>query len=236
MNLVRTSEAVIRKLKRDPSYRIRSEYSNRQFVSILTGRFFQAIRGIWLKIRLGRSKGIIFAGRRVIVEHAYAVRAQRSLIVEDNVFINGLSKNGIILGSNVTIAKGSILVCTGVISNIGEGILIGDNSAVGAQSFLGGQGGIKIGNDVIMGPQVKIFSENHNMHLKDILIRKQGESRKGVVIGDNCWIGAGVTILDGVTIGEGAVIAAGSVVTKNVPAFAVSGGVPAKVLKSRINL
>lgn len=233
MNLVRISEGIIRKLKRDPSYTIQSVYSNRQFIAILTGRFFQALRGIWLKLRLGHSKGIIFAGRRVVVEHAYAVRAQHSLIVEDNVFINGLSKAGIILGSNVTIAKGSILICTGVISNLGEGIQIGNNSAVGAQSFLGGQGGITIGNDVIMGPHVRIFSENHNMQQVDVVIRKQGESRKGVVIGDNCWIGAGVTILDGVTIGEGAVIAAGSVVTRNVPAFAVSGGVPAKVLKSR---
>jgi acetyltransferase-like isoleucine patch superfamily enzyme len=233
MNLVRTSEAVIRKLKRDPSYRIESVYTNRQFIAILLGRFFQALRGVWLKIWLGHSKGIIFAGRRVVVEHAYAVHAQHSLIVEDNVFINGLSKNGISFGSNVTIAKGSILICTGVISNLGEGIHIGNNSAIGAQSFLGGQGGIKIGNDVIMGPHVKIFSENHNAQQTEVIIRKQGESRKGIVISDNCWIGAGATILDGVTIGEGAVIAAGSVVTKNVPAFTVSGGVPAKVLKSR---
>jgi acetyltransferase-like isoleucine patch superfamily enzyme len=236
MDLVRTSEAIIRKLKRDPSYRIESVYTNRQLIAILMGRFFQALRGAWLKARLGESKGIIFAGRRVVVEHAYAVRAQHSLIVEDNVFINGLSKHGINLGSNVTIAKGSILICTGVISNMGEGIQIGNNSAVGAQSFFGGQGGIKIGNDVIMGPHVRIFSENHNTHLTGVLLRKQGESRKGVSIENNCWIGAGVTILDGVTIGEGAVVAAGSVVTKSVPPFALSGGVPAKVLKSRISL
>ena len=102
--------------------------------------------------------------------------------------------------------------------------------------FLADKGGIKIGNDVIMGPQVKIFSENHNYSQTYILIRKQGESRKGVTIGDNCWIGAGVTILDGVSIANGCVIAAGSVVTKSIPENAIVAGVPAKVIKLRITL
>lgn len=234
MNLVRVAEVLIRKLKRDSSYKIESEYSNRQFIAIFVGRLFQLIRGIWWKIRFGSSAGLIFAGRRVIVEHAYAITAGRALILEDNVHINALSKHGIRLGSNVTVAKGAILICTGVISRLGEGIWIGDNSAVGALSFLGGQGGIRIGNDVIMGPQVKIFSENHHYDKFDTLIRKQGESRKGVLIEDNCWIGAGATILDGVRIGEGAIVAAGAVVTRDLPAFSVSGGVPAKVLKFRV--
>lgn len=233
MNLVRISEWVIRKLKNDPSYKIESQYSDRQFIAILSIRSFQVLRGIWLKLRLGASQGIIFSGRRVVIEHAYAVSSGNSLILEDNVHINGLSKRGIKLGANVTIAKGSILICTGVISNLGEGIEIGNNSAVGAQSFLGGQGGIKIGNDVIMGPHVNIFSENHNFEKANVIIRKQGESRRGVNIGNNCWIGSGVTILDGVTIEEGAIVAAGAVVTKDIPAFSVSGGVPSRVLKLR---
>lgn len=233
MNILKIVESVIRKLKNDPSYKIQSTYTNRQFIAILAGRFFQAARGILIRARLGASRGIIFAGRRVIIDHSYAVRAGSSLILEDNVHMNGLSRSGIRLGSNVTIGKGSILICTGVISNIGEGIEIGDNSAVGALSFLGGQGGIKIGNDVIMGPQVKIFSENHIFEDFDVPIRKQGESRKGVTIGDNCWIGAGVTILDGVTIGSGVVVAAGTVVTKDIPACSVSAGIPARVVKLR---
>jgi acetyltransferase-like isoleucine patch superfamily enzyme len=233
MNLLEISESIVRKLKKDPSYKIESSYSNRQFITILYGRAFQVLRGTWLKIWLGSSRGFIFAGRHVVIEHAYAVSTKSALILEDYVHINALSNRGVRLGSNVTIAKGSILMCTGVISNVGEGIKIGNNSAVGAQSFLGGQGGITIGDDVIMGPQVKIFSENHNFEKKGIPIRKQGESRKGVSIGNNCWIGSGVTILDGVAIGEGAVVAAGAVVTKDIPANSVSGGIPAKVLKLR---
>jgi acetyltransferase-like isoleucine patch superfamily enzyme len=165
--------------------------------------------------------------------HGRNLNVGKSLIIEDGVYIDALSEEGIILGNNVTIAKQSILICTGVIRKIGKGIQIGNNSAIGAQSFIGGQGGVNIGNDVIMGPGVRIFSENHIYKDKKELIRLQGESRKGVAIGDNCWIGASSTILDGVTIGNGCVIAAGSVVTKDIPSNSVAAGVPAKVVKNR---
>jgi acetyltransferase-like isoleucine patch superfamily enzyme len=176
---------------------------------------------------------MLFCGPGVSIQHGYKLTCGRNCIFEEGVKINALSVNGINCGNNVTIAKDSILNCTGVISNKGSGIQIGDNSAIGAQSFLGGQGGIKIGSDVIMGPQVKIFSENHNFSQIDIVIRKQGENRKGVSIGDNCWIGAGTIILDGVSIGRGCVIAAGSVLTRSVPENVIVAGVPAKILKPR---
>ena len=226
-------ESLIKKLKHDKNYALHSSYTSREWLGILWPRFMQAVRGFFLRLRIS-GKGLIFKGRNVRIEHAYHLSAGKSLILEDNVFINALSKNGIVFGNNVTIAKSAVLVCTGVIANKGTGITLGNNSAVGAQSFLGGQGGIEVGENVIMGPQVKIFSENHNYDDPNIVIRLQGESRKGVKIGNDCWIGAGATILDGVTIEDHCVIAAGSVVTKSVPANSIVAGVPAKVIKSRI--
>ena len=199
---------------------------------IIVYRFFQAFRGSFLKLKIN-SSGIVFCGRRVIVQHGYQLKAGRNLILEEGVHINALSENGIKLGDNVTIAKYAILSCTGVIANKGIGIQMGSNSAIGAHSFLGGQGGIKIGNDVIIGPQVKMFSENHNYELPDLPIRKQRESRKGISIDDNCWIGGGAIILDGVSISKGCVIAAGSVVTKSIPENSIVAGIPAKIIKSR---
>ena len=171
-----------------------------------------------------------------MIEHGYLIRSGPNLIIEDHVQINALSENGITFGRNVTIGKGAIIACTGVIANRGVGLEIGDYSAVGAQSFLGCQGGIRLGNNVIMGPGVRIFSENHNYNDPTIPIRLQGETRKGVVIEDDCWVGSGVTILDGVTIGTGTLIAAGSVVTKNIPSFSVVAGVPARIIKDRRSL
>jgi acetyltransferase-like isoleucine patch superfamily enzyme len=222
--------ALIRRLKNNNNYVFQHNYSLRNLFMILYYRGWQMLRGLLKRPRFRSICGIVFVGRNVVLEHGNLIRAGKSLIIEDNVFVNALSKQGINLGNNVTIGKYSILICTGVIANVGEGIEIGNNSAVGAQSFLGGQGGIIIGNDVIMGPGVKIFSENHNFNRDDIVIRLQGETRKGVKIGNNCWIGASVTIVDGVYIGDGVVIAASSVVTKDVPADSVVAAVPARVL------
>ena len=97
--------------------------------------------------------------------------------------------------------------------------------------FIQVRGSVIIGNDVIIGPNTSIFSENHNFKNKSILIRKQGVTRKGVTIEDNVWVGAGVVILDGVKIGKGSVISAGSVVNKNVDNYTVVGGIPARLIK-----
>lgn len=230
----RIIENIIRLLKNDKNYRLDPNYSLKELFYIVKYRGIQFLRGFFNKIKIGKSNGFIFCGKNVKIEYGFLIKAGKNLILEHSVILNALSENGITLGDNVTIAKGAILQCTGVIAKKGVGIKIGNTSAVGAQSYLGGQGGIEIGNDVIMGPGVRIFSENHNYNIQDIVIRKQGEIRKEVKIGNNCWIGANATILAGVEIGEGCVIAAGSVVTKSIPPNSISTGIPAKVLKSRI--
>jgi len=232
--MIKVIERIIKKLKNDKNYVFESDYSIREIVVIVGIRFSQIVRGYYkLFFNSFFSSGVVFCGKNVKIDHSYNLKAGKSLILEDYVYINALSHNGISLGNNVTIARSAIIVCTGVISNKGVGIKIGNNSAIGAQSFLGGQGGIEIGDDVIMGAQVKIFSENHNFEYSNILIRKQGESRKGIKINNNCWIGAGATILDGVNLGNGCIVAAGSVVTKSFPNNSVVAGVPAKIIKTR---
>jgi acetyltransferase-like isoleucine patch superfamily enzyme len=186
-----------------------------------------------LKPFLKRSAGLLFVGTHVKVRHGYQITAGKNLILGDNVDINALSTNGIQLGDNVSIARDSILFCTGVIAQKGIGITIGDRTGIGARAFLAGQGGITIGSDVITGPNIQIFSENHNFSDLEQTIKTQGVTKQVTVIGSNCWLGGGVTILAGVTIGDGCIIAAGSVVTKSVPQNSVVAGVPAKVVKSR---
>lgn len=88
-------------------------------------------------------------------------------------------------------------------------------------------GGITIEEDVLIGPQVKLVTENHPL---DPGTRK-GLITKPILIKRNAWIGAGATILPGVTVGENAVVAAGAVVSKDVAANTVVGGIPAKLLR-----
>ncbi len=109
----------------------------------------------------------------------------------------------------------------------------GLNIAIGKRVFINSgccfqdQGGIEIGDDVLIGQQVVIATLNH-----DPDPAKRGNMRPAPVkIGNRVWIGAHATLLPGVTVGEGAVIAAGAVVTKDVPANTVVAGIPAKPIK-----
>jgi acetyltransferase-like isoleucine patch superfamily enzyme len=227
-------EKIIRKLKNDPNYKWESKYTVRDLAVVSNRRFAQVIRGLLKKPFLKSSSGMLFLGTDVKISHAYQLSTGRNTILEDNVYINALSDHGIILGDNVSIARDSILFCTGVIAQKGTGITIGNGTGISARAYFSGQGGIKIGSEVIFGPEVKIFSENHNFSAPDQTIKAQGVTRIGVEIGDNCWIGGGVSILDGVIIGKGCVIAAGSVVNKSIPDNSVAAGIPAKVIKNRI--
>lgn len=227
-------EKLIGKLKNDPNYKWEADHDWRDLLAVSWIRALQLARGVLLKPFLKRSAGLVFIGSRVKVRHGYKISAGKNLILEDNVSVNALSVNGIVFGDHVSIARDSILFCTGNIIYKGVGITIGNRTGISARAYFAGQGGITIGDDVIMGPNVQIFSENHNFSNEEIPIQKQGVTKQSTVIGNNCWIGASSIILAGVTIGDGCVVAAGSVVNKSMPANSVIAGVPAKVIKSRI--
>ena len=226
-------EKIIRKLKNDPNYKWESNYAARDLLAISFVRGLQVIRGAFLKPFLKESKGLLFVGSGVKIRHKSHFTAGKNLILEDNVFINALAEDGIVTGDQVSIARDSILICTGVIAHQGKGIYIGKGTGINASAYLGGQGGIHIGEQVIIGPGVQIFSENHNYDQPGISIKEQGVTRLGVSIGDHCWLGGRVTVLDGVHIGKGCVVAAGAVVTKSFPDYSILAGVPARIIKSR---
>lgn len=110
-------------------------------------------------------------------------------------------------------------------------ITIGDFSELGTNCII--QSNTAIGKNVIMGPDVKIYTRNHKFDRLDEPIQYQGHTEESVHIGNDVWLGANAIILPGVTIGDHSIVAAGSVVTKDIPPFAIVGGIPAKVIKYR---
>jgi acetyltransferase-like isoleucine patch superfamily enzyme len=223
---------IIQNLGKD-NYELDRSLSMSEVMCEFSYKGFDLLRGLLLRIRVHRSEGWLFVGRRCKIKHAHKISLGKTIVIGDYVVINALSKEGIKIGNNLTIGRNTIIECTGVLRALGEGIEIGNNVGIAQNTFIQVRGKVKIGSNVILGPGVSIFSENHNISDPEKQIIEQGETRKGVTIEDNVWIGANSTILDGVCVGTGSVIAAGSVVTKNVERYSVVGGVPARLIKKR---
>ena len=223
---------LIRKLGKT-GYTLDESISTCDLLIVLWTKLMECVRGLEMKFLLKSSKGLLFVGTKSNIKHAGHVIVGKSVTIGRNVTINALCRNGIEIGDNVTIKDGSIIEGYGVLRNLGEGLVIGNRVGISQNCFIAIRGKIEIGDCTIIGPNVSIFSENHIFDDINIPIVDQGEKREDVTIGRNVWIGTRSTILAGVSIGDGSIIAAGSVVTKNVPAYSIVGGVPAKVIRMR---
>lgn len=111
-------------------------------------------------------------------------------------------------------------------------LYIGDYVTIGRGTIISIKDTLRIGDYTLIGPYVQITDNKHSTR-RGNLIKYQKSSIKPISIGQDCWIGSGARILAGVTIGNGAVVGTNAVVTKDVPPFAVVGGVPARVIKYR---
>ncbi|MCD5032918.1 acyltransferase [Enterococcus faecalis] len=113
-------------------------------------------------------------------------------------------------------------------------ISVGDYSSLGDRNIIVASGGLTIGSDVMIGPEVMIFTQNHDIPPMGKKLIDGEVVTKKVTIGDDVWIGARVIILPGAKIGKGTVIAAGTVVPGKIyPENVVLGGNPAKIIKFR---
>lgn len=136
-------------------------------------------------------------------------------------------------GKHVRVAKGRF---SGI-----NNVQIGNNVSLGTGfTLLSSRAKIYIGDDVMFGPGVTVITGDHRTDILDrpmITVtdsEKSPDNDKDVVFEGDNWVGANAIILKGVTVGKGSVISAGAVVTHNVPPYAIVGGVPAKVIKSRL--
>lgn len=115
-----------------------------------------------------------------------------------------------------------------------QNVRIGEGSYVnGGMLCASEHAKIIIGKDCLISYGVHMRTDMHRFASLEIPIKDQGCTERDIIIGDGVWVGYGAQVMAGVSVGDGAVIGAGAVVTKDVPAFAVMGGVPAKVIRMR---
>lgn len=115
-----------------------------------------------------------------------------------------------------------------------ERLVIGDNVVIGYDNFIQALGGVSLGDNVMTGPGVKIWSVNHNYMNKDELIRNQGQTAAPVAIGNDVWLAANVFISPGVTLPDGCVVASGAVVgVKAYKPYSILAGNPARAIGFR---
>jgi acetyltransferase-like isoleucine patch superfamily enzyme len=216
--------------KRNPAFTLPATISFGILIGFAWQQGLNLMRGASLTFR-AKSPKMMVKGRRVKLIGISMMSWGRYLKVGDDVYINAISAEGITLGEKVGIGAFSRLVASGDMSKIGRGINIGNNVGIGEFAYLGGAGGLCIGDNCIVGQYFSCHPENHCIDDTDKPFRLQGVTRKGITIGNNCWIGSKVTILDGVSVGDNCVIAAGAVVNKSFPAGYIIGGVPARIIK-----
>lgn len=187
-----------------------------------------ALRGLLRRPLFGRVEGLLFIGRGVRIDYARRMRLGRGVQIGAGSVVNAFSRDGIRLGDGVTVRENAWIQCSSHPANPGAGLTVGRGTYIGPGSVIGVAGPIEIGEDCQLGARVTLIAENHAVI--DGVPSPTEVVRRGIRIGDGCWLGHGASVLDGVTLGDHCVVGAGAVVTRSHPAGTRLVGVPARPL------
>ena len=144
--------------------------------------------------------------------------------IEPNVFIDLGSGGDVFIGDRTKIKYGAVLRA------YDGSIDINNRVSIGEYTLCAGHGGLTINDNVIIAGHCYITASEH-IYDSELATRFQGEICEGIVIGENCWIGANVTILDGTVLGKGSIIGAGAVVNKDTIENSINVGIPCRAVK-----
>jgi acetyltransferase-like isoleucine patch superfamily enzyme len=189
-----------------------------------------ALRGLGYRLILNAegTPAIEQSVRMCFAEH---VHLGRNVYLDHGVYLHACPP-GITIGDDSFVMHESILHVFNFRDLPQAGITLGKRCFVGERTIIRGQGGVTIGNDVLIAPGVQILAINHVFASTRVPVMDQGIDARGIVIEDGAWLGAGAIITDGIRVGRNAVVGAGAVVTRDVPAGTVVVGVPARAVKT----
>ncbi len=180
--------------------------------------------------RLLLKKHIQSCGSEVVIHWTVRMGGNKTISLESGVFI----LCGALIEGAVSIGRNTVVNDYSIISAYGGYVKIGENCTVNPFAILYGHGGLTIGNGVRIASHCVLIPSDHIYSDPTIPIYKQGIEKLPIVIEDDVWIGSGAKVLGGIKIGKGSVIGAGAVVNRDIPPFSIAVGVPAKVIKQRV--
>ncbi|MCY4122303.1 MAG: acyltransferase [Acidobacteria bacterium] len=190
--------------------------------------------GLWLRSRLyprllGACGRNVFFGNDVTLRHPHKIRIGDDVVVDDGCVLDakGAENDGIAIGNGVFLGRQTI-----VTTKDGD-IELEDGVNVSAFCMIFSASRVRCGRNTLIAAYTYLVGGGHDLDRTDLAIIDQARPSQGIAIGPNCWLGAGVTVLDGVTVGRDAVIGANSVVTRDVEDFAVAAGSPAATIRRR---
>jgi len=188
----------------------------------------------WSRLFGSCGAGTVF-GANIVVRHPHRIHLGKNVVLGEGVVLDGrhdTEERVLLIDDDVMLANYVTLSCKSGTLHIGSNTGIGTHTVIQSTNDCP----VNIGQDVIIGPHSYIVAGgSYHTDRGDVSIRDQGiKPDTGCIVEDNVWLGGGVTVIGGVTMASGSVAAAGAVVTRSVGSNVICGGVPARVLKDRV--
>lgn len=186
-------------------------------------------RAAWRGLLGHGGRGVVW-GRNVTLWHPDRMWIGDGVAVDEGVQLDarGCGRHEFCIGDGALISRGCI------ISGKDGPLSIGPRANIGVGCVMYASTRLEIGADTMLAAQCYVGGGRYQVHGRlDLPMAEQPEPRRGVVIEDDCWLGAGAIVVDGVRIGRGSVVGAGAVVTRDVEPYSIVTGVPARVVGKR---
>lgn len=193
--------------------------------------------GLWLRSKLypcllGKCGRNVVFGSNIVLRHPHKIEIGDTVIIDDNCLLDakGWDNAGIRIGNGVFLGRNTILSCKNGDIELGDRVNIGFNCEV----FSGSR--VVLGADTLVAAYCYFIGGDHDPQDIDASVTEQPSRSCGITIGEKCWFGAGVKVLDGLAVGNKCIVGAGAVVNHDIPDYKIAVGIPARVARDRRDL
>jgi acetyltransferase-like isoleucine patch superfamily enzyme len=182
-------------------------------------------------VLLGRCGRNVTFGANVVLRHPHKIAIGDNVVIDDNCCLDakGSDNQGISIGSGVFVGRNTILSCKN-----GD-IVLGDQANIGFNVEIFAASRVRVGKKVLIAAYCYLVGGDHLYDRIDTPVLEQGRTARGIEVDDHAWLGAHAVVTDGSRVGKDCIIGAGAIVIGQIPDFAIAAGVPAKVLRSRLD-